>query len=103
MQRGRIYRKGRSWILSYGVKVHKPDGTIAWAKRSKKLAPYGDAYRSEASVRHLAQEILAPLHAKTARPESTDTVEHFLQYVYLPHCEALNHSTHAGYAYILTM
>ena len=73
MQNGRIYRKGSAWILSYAVKAQEPDGKITWARRSKRLAPYGDDYRTEASVRHLASEILAPLNAKTARPESTDT------------------------------
>jgi integrase len=103
MQSGRIYRKGRAWILSYGVKVHEPDGGLSWARRSKKLAAYGDDFRTAASVRHLAAEILAPLNAKTARPESTDTVEHFLENVYLPHCKAnLRPSTHAGYVWLLS-
>ena len=86
MQKGRIERKGHAWILRYGVRVHKPDGSVAWAKRSKKLAPVCDDYRSEASVRHLAQEILGPLNTKTARPESTDTVLLFFENVYLPYC-----------------
>jgi integrase len=104
MQRGRIYRKGKSWILSYAVKAQRPDGTVAWAWRSKKLAPYGGEFRTEASVRHLASEILAPLNAKTARPESTDTVEHFLEMVYLPYCKAnLRPSTHAGYTFLFKM
>jgi hypothetical protein len=64
MQNGRIYRKGSAWILSYAVKAQEPDGTITWARRSKRLAPYGDEYRTEASVRHLASEILAPINAR---------------------------------------
>jgi integrase len=101
MQHGRIYRKSQSWILSYAVKVLRPDGKVVWANRSKKLAPVSNEYRSEASVRHLAAEILAPLNAKTARPESTDTVIHFLEEVYLPYCKALAASTHNGYKYLL--
>ena len=42
MQNGRIYRKGSAWILSYAVKAQEPDGKITWARRSKRLAPYGD-------------------------------------------------------------
>jgi hypothetical protein len=42
MQNGRIYRKGNAWILSYAVKEQEPDGKITWARRSKRLAPYGD-------------------------------------------------------------
>jgi integrase len=102
-QKGRIYRKGRSWILAYGVKVQKPNG-VAWAWRSKKLAPVCDEFRSPASVRHLALEILGPLNTKTARPESTDTVAHFLEHVYLPYCQAnLRPSTHAGYTFLFKM
>jgi integrase len=104
VQHGRIFRKGSAWILSYAVKAQNPDGAVSWARRSKRLAPYGDQYRTEASVRHLASEILAPLNAKTARPESTDSVLHFLENVYLPYCKAtLRPSTHAGYTFILKM
>ena len=104
MQNGRIYRKGSAWILSYAVKAQEPDGKITWARRSKRLAPYGDEYRTEASVRHLASEILAPINAKTARPESTDTVENFIENAYLPYCKAtLKPSTHAGYTFLVKM
>jgi integrase len=104
MQRGRIYKKGKSWILSYVVKAQKPDGSVEWAFRSKKLAPYGGDYRTPASVQHLAQEILAPINTRTARPESTDTVEHFLEHVYLPYCKQnLRPSTHAGYQFLFKM
>ena len=84
MQNGRIYRKGSAWILSYAVKAQEPNGTITWARRSKRLAPYRDEYRTEPSLRHLASEIRAPINAKTARPEGTDTVEHFIENTYLP-------------------
>jgi len=46
MQNGRIYRKGSAWILSYAVKAQEPDGKITWARRSKRLAPYGDDTRA---------------------------------------------------------
>jgi integrase len=101
MQHGRIYRKGQSWILSYAVKAQQPNGKVAWAWRSKKLAPFGGDYRTKASVEHLAQEILAPINTRTARPESTDTVAHFIEHAYLPYCKAnLKPSTHAGYVFL---
>jgi integrase len=103
MQHGRITKRGRLWILKYAVKVKKGSGT-AWAWRSKKLAPISGAYPTKASVRHLAAEVLAPLNTKTARPESTDTLLHFMENVYLPHCEAnLRPSTHAGYCFLFKM
>jgi integrase len=104
MQKGRIYRRGRSWILGYSVREFQPDGKTAWVNRSKKLAPVCDDYRTEASVRHLAMEVLGPVNTKTARPESTDTVEHYLEHVYLPYCKAnLKPSTHAGYTFLFKM
>lgn len=100
MQNGRIYRKGRSWILDYAVKEMR-DGEPRWAKRSKKLALVSDEFRTKASVRHLAAEHLAPHNARTARPESTDTVEYFLENTYLPHCKVnLRPSTYNGYRYL---
>ena len=63
MQKGRIYRKGQSCILDYAVKELR-DGVPTWAKRSKKLAPVCDEYRTAASVRHLTADHLAPYNAK---------------------------------------
>src|SRR6267143_994071 len=100
MQNGRIYRKGRSWILDYAVKELR-NGEPKWAKRSKKLAPVCDEFRSPASVRHLAADHLAPYNAKTVKAESTDTVEGYVQNKYLPHCQAtLRPSTYNGYKFL---
>src|SRR5258708_37068961 len=100
MQNGRIYRKGRSWILDYAVKEMR-DVKARWAKRSKKLAPVCDEFRTPASVRHLAADHLAPYNARTVRPESTATVEYFIENAYLPHCNAnLRPSTYNGYRYL---
>ena len=101
MQNGVLRREGKAWVLRYYVRVRNADGELAWARRVKKVASVSEKYRSEASVRHLASEILAPINAKTARPESTDSVSHFLEHVYLPHCQAnVRPSTHAGYTFI---
>jgi integrase len=99
MQKGRIYRKGGSWILDYNVKEMR-DGAPRWAKRSKKLAPVCDEYRTPKSVEHLAADHLAPYNAKQIRPESTDTVSFFLENIYLPHCQGLRPSTYNGYKYL---
>lgn len=103
MQTGRIFRKGKSWLLAYNVKEDR-GGKLVWVSRAKKLALFSDEYRTVASVRPLAQEILSPLNARTARPESTDTVAHFIEHVYLPHCEVnLRPSTHAGYVHLFKL
>ena len=49
-------------------------------------------------MRPLADEILAPINAHTARPESTQTVASFLEHVYMPHIrESKKPSTAKGY------
>jgi integrase len=100
MQKGRIYRKGQSWILDYAVKEMR-NGVPKWVSRSKRLAPVCDEYRSKGSVQHLAAEHLAPHNARMTKPESTDTVVGFIENKYLLHCKLnLRPSTHSGYAYI---
>jgi integrase len=100
MQKGRIYRKGHAWILDYNVKL-MVNGKPKWTKQSKKLAPVNEEYRTPGSVQHLAADILAPYNARTARPESTDTVAAFIQNAYLPHCQAnLRPSTYHCYKFV---
>ena len=100
MQKGRIYRKGQSWILDYAVKEMR-DGVPKWVNRSKRLAPVCDEYRSKGSVQHLASEHLAPQNAKMSKPESIDTVVSFIENKYLLHCKLnLRPSTSSGYGYM---
>jgi integrase len=103
MQQGRIFRKGHSWFLGYNVKEDR-DGTVKWVSRVRKLAPCHDEYRTVASVRHLAQDILGPLNSKQARPERTQTVADFISLVYLPQCKAnLRPSTYAGNGHLFKL
>ncbi len=100
MQKGKIKRWGNAWWLYYNVKQER-GGVVSWAKRAKRLAPVGGEYRTPASVRHLAAEILSPLNTRQARPEPTQTVAAFIEDVYLPHCKAaLRPSTHFGYKFL---
>ena len=85
MQRGRIERRGNCWLLRYRETV-LVNGKPVTRQVAKKLATYCDEFRTEASVRELAEDILGPINAGRARPVSTDTVEHFIEKVYLPIC-----------------
>jgi len=103
MQQGRIFRKGHSWFLGYNVKEDR-GGTVRWVSRVRRLAPCDHEYRTVASVRHLAQDILGPLNAKQARPEPTQTVADFIELVYLPQCKSnLRPSTYAGYGHLFKL
>lgn len=95
-QRGRIFRKGSSWFLMYRTPIME-NGERRMKQVVKKLAPCSDQYRSESSVRPLAEEILGPINAGMARPESTQTVAQFLEH-YLTVCDTkLRPSTCKGY------
>jgi integrase len=103
MQNGVIVKKNGAWWCYYNVREQR-DGKVTWAKRAKRLAPASGEYRTEASVRHLAAEVLAPLNTRQARPEPTQTVATFIENVYLPHVKAtLRPSTHFGYQFLFRM
>jgi len=96
MQRGRIYRNGRFWVVRYYETVLE-NGKEVKRRVARKLAPIDDQHRSVGTVRGLAEKILAPINAETA-PESVDTVVSFLENVYLPYCDsAMQPSTARGY------
>jgi integrase len=100
MQNGVILRKGGAWWCYYNVKEERA-GKVTWVKRGKRLAAVSGEYRTPASVRHLAAEILSPLNTRQARPEPTQTVASFIEDLYLPYCKAnLRPSTHFGYLFM---
>src|SRR5882672_11024588 len=97
MQKGHIYRKGKSWLLGFNVKIEQ-DAEVKWVRRAKKLAPVSDKYRTPASVQHIANEILAPQNVQRVRAEGTQTVVQFIEHVYLPFVkQTLRPSTHDIY------
>ena len=102
MQQGQIYRVGNCWLFRYREPVLE-NGKVVVRQRAQKIATYDSReFKDEKSVRQLAQEeiqkILAPINARTAQPESTETLASFLEYVYLPNCQAeLRPSTFKGY------
>jgi integrase len=103
MQRGNIRRVGNCWLLRYYEPVLE-NGRIVKRPKAQKLATYGPEYHTEASVRPLADLILAPINARTGAPQSSQKVADFLEYVYLEHCkETLKPSTSHGYAILLKL
>jgi integrase len=74
------------------------DGKVRTTQPDKRLAPVDTLHKTKASVRGLADEILAPINAHTRRPETVTTVRDFVETVYLPHVKQHKRpSTHAGY------
>jgi len=84
MQRGSIEKRGNCWLLKYYEPV-VIDGEIVKRQKAKKLATVSEQYYTKESVQPLADLILAPINARTAAPESGQTVVAFLEHVYLEH------------------
>jgi integrase len=84
-QRGYIFHQRKSWFVRYCDSVLQADGSVKRIQVCKKLdVPYCDQYRSKASVKPFAQEILAPVNNGTLSPESTMAISEFVEKVYLP-------------------
>jgi integrase len=85
-QRGYLFHKGTSWFLRYSDNVRQPDGSIKWQQVCKKLAvPYGDRYRSKASVRQFVADVLGPVNGGQLSPNSTMPVVEFVDQVWMPY------------------
>jgi integrase len=96
-QEGYIWRKGRSWYGRWRDDVYE-NGQVVRKQRSAKLAEYSDRYRTERDVRPLLEAKLRPINARCASPESTHTVEKYVEDFYLPYAEEnLKPSTCAQY------
>jgi integrase len=88
MQRGQIYKAHGSWHLRYRV-----DGKQV----SRKLAPANDQFRTEKSVRSIADQILAPVN-QGLESGGLQTLQYFIETTYLPHAKLHRKaSTYHGY------
>jgi integrase len=84
-QKGYIFHKGKSWFVRYCDDVLQTDGTIKRKLVCKKLdAEYGGAYRTKASVKPFASDVLAPVNKGTLNVQSTMLVAEFVDKKYLP-------------------
>jgi integrase len=99
-QRGYIFHQGSSWFVRYCDSVLQADGSTKRVQVCKKLnVPYCDQYRSKASVKPFAQEVLAPINSGTLNAQSTMCIADFVERVYLLKCvqEQLRPSTRKSY------
>ena len=99
-QKGNIFRSGRSWFFRYSDNVRHHDGTIRRKVICKKLpVSFGDQYRTRASVKSFADEILAPINAGKTNAQSTMRIVDFVEQIYFPEYAdvELRPSTRKGY------
>jgi integrase len=100
MQRGTIIRHRASWTLVYRDTQFR-DGERKRVKVWKKLAAVSKDYPTKASVRHLADKILAPLNEKALQPESSMSVHEYIEDYYFPSItKTLRPATVDGYKFI---
>jgi integrase len=86
MQRGSIRRYHGSWRLFY-YDLQFRDGKRVRVQVNKKLARVCEQYPTKASVRSLADEILAPLNRKQLQAESSLLVCDYIKDFYFPSVE----------------
>ena len=97
-QQGYVYRKSGWWYVRYYDSVVQEDGAIKRVQVARRIAPVGDHYRSKRVVMPLAEEFLQPVNRGTYAPESTMTLERFVEQTYLPYVAAQKRpSTFRGY------
>lgn len=97
MQRGQIFKKGRSWFLRYREPSLR-NGEIVQLQVCKRLGPVDKTYRSRRAVSPLALKFLSPINARSLHPESAQPVRDFIESVYFPHAqEKKRPSTYKGY------
>ena len=83
MQRGTIVKHNGAFTLLY-YDTQFRDGKKVRVRVSKKLARVSKEHPTEASVRQLADEILAPLNRRQLQPESSMLLSEFIELRYFP-------------------
>jgi integrase len=97
-QAGYIFKKGLIWYVRYREDVQLENGSIARVQKCRKLAEARGKYQTKSAVRELAQEILRQLNDGTLKPESTMSLNRFIEGIYLPYVsEQRRRSTYCGY------
>lgn len=97
-QKGYVYKKGRWWYVRFYDDVMQENGSIERIQVARKVAPVCDDYRTKRSVLPVVEEMLRPLNNGHYAPESTMTVERFVDTIYLPYVTKQKRpSTFRGY------
>lgn len=105
MQRGRIWRKGKSWFAQWRqdeiVKDSEGNPHVVRRQHAERICSYSDRYRSKKDVQPLVDEKLRPINEGRAVPESTLTVADYYSQHFLPHVtRELRPATVHGYKWL---
>jgi integrase len=97
-QTGYVFRKGSNWYVRYREDLLLDDGSIKRIQKCKRLAKATGQYRTKSAAKQLADEIIGPINDGAASPESTMSLNQFIEVAYLPYVnEQKRRSTYSGY------
>ena len=97
-QAGCVVQKGTFWHVRYREPVALGDGTVKIVHRSHRLAKAAGPYQTKRAAEQLAEKMLRPLNDGVLVPESTMTLNRFMETAYLPYAERQKRrSTFVGY------
>ena len=84
-QKGYVYQKKNRWYVRYYEHVMQEDGSITREQKAKCVAPVCHEYRTKGAVMPLVAEILHGVNSSSVSPESTLSLERFVENNYLPY------------------
>ena len=97
-QAGYVFKKGSVWYLRYRENVQMEDGSIARIQKCRRLAKATGQYQRKRAVEELADEFIRQFNDGADRPESTMSLNQFIESRYLPYVEEQKRtSTYRGY------
>jgi hypothetical protein len=97
-QAGYVFRKGSNWYVRYREDVQLENGSVQRIQKCHKLAEASGQYRTRDAAEELAEEFIRSVNRGDVRPESTMSLNRFIEDCYLPYVEQQKRrSTYCGY------
>jgi len=97
-QSGYVFRKGSNWYVRYREDVQLENGSVQRLQKCHKLAEASGQYRNKGAAEELAGEFMRSVNHGEVRPESTMSLNQFIEDCYLPYVEEQKRrSTYCGY------
>jgi integrase len=97
-QAGYVFKKGSNWYVRYREDVQLENGSVQRLQKCHKLAEASGQYRNKGAAEELAEEFMRSVNHGEVRPESTMSLNQFIEDCYLPYVEEQKRrSTYCGY------
>jgi len=97
-QAGYVFKKGSNWYVRYRGNVQLDDGAVERVQKCRTLVEASGQYRTKAAAEELAEEFMRSVNRGEHRPESTMSLNRYIEDCYLPYVEEQKRrSTYCGY------